>query len=65
VPLGVQILDNGSNTHGDLDVLGSELSHLHNRSPQPCWDVKPAVEDVGCVYFSGFPVHVQNDMYTF
>ena len=26
-------------------------------------DVKPAFEDVGCVYFSGFPIHVYMDMY--
>jgi hypothetical protein len=27
-------------------------------------DVKPAFEDVGCVYFSGFPIHVYMDMYS-
>ena len=26
-------------------------------------DVKPAIKDVGCVYFSGFPIHKYIDMY--
>lgn len=26
-------------------------------------DVKPAIKDVGCVYFSGFPIRIYIDMY--
>ena len=26
-------------------------------------NVKPAIKDVGCVYFSGFPIHIYINMY--